>query len=322
MPRYILECSSLNLELVRNEIHSISISYGEFSVISQISNIIVIDGNWEKTRLSAFVNIVDLILQESDSPNDFDSGLLPDGKYYVRVKRITDIPDTYSESAIGSILNSEGKISFKDADFVVRAIRADHWYLTVQIYERDKKAPEQRRAPMRPFFSPVSLHPRFGIYLVNVSMTRPNETLLDPFCGTGGILIEAALMGRRVIGSDSSLSMVMGARLNLKYFGFSDATVINRDIFDLKLDSKVDGIATDMPYGRNSTLNGREVKDLYERAFEVFHAVLKDGGRCAIVVGDASLLDLANNLFSIESAIAVPQHRSLTRYYSVLKKNR
>ncbi|MEM0155974.1 MAG: methyltransferase domain-containing protein [Thermoplasmataceae archaeon] len=320
MPRYILECSSLNLELVRNEISSISTNYGEFSVTDQIGNITIIEGNWEKTRLSAFVNIVDEILQEVDSPEHFDSGVLPGGKYFVRMKRVRNTLQKYNESYIGSILKSEGRISFKNYDFVVRVICAEHWYLTIQIYERDKKSLEQRRAPMRPFFSPVSLHPKFGIYLVNTTMTKPGETLLDPFCGTGGILIEAAIMGRRIIGSDSSLGMVMGARLNLKYFGYSEATIINSDIFDLKLDSKVDGIATDMPYGRNSTLNGRSVKDLYKKAFEVFHDVLKDGGRCAVVVGDISLLELTDNMFSIESAIAVPQHRSLTRYYSVLKK--
>lgn len=320
MPRYILECSSLNLELVRNEILSLSSNFGDFSLDQQIGNFIIISGNWKNASLSQFVNIVDEVLQETGSPELFDSSLLPQGKYFVRLKRFNEKSDEYTESSIGFILKSQGKISFNEYDFMVRAIHADSWYLTIQVYERDKKVLEQRRAPMRPFFSPVSLHPKYGIYLVNVSMTKPGQTVLDPFCGTGGILIEAAKMGRKVVGSDSSLAMVMGARLNLKYFGISDALILNKDILDLKLDSAVDAIVTDMPYGRNSTLNGKPIESLYTGSFEAFHRLLKDEGHCAIIVGDSSQLALSEKWFTVESIVPVPQHKSLTRFFTVLRK--
>ena len=103
------------------------------------------------------------------------------------------------ESEIGRNLGGKGRISFKNPDFIVRAIFLDKWYLCFLTYERDKKRFEERRAPMRPFFSPVSLHPKYARYLINTSGTAEGDTLLDPFCGTGGILIEASMLGRKII---------------------------------------------------------------------------------------------------------------------------
>ena len=320
MPRYILECSSLNIDLLGNEIRALSYNFGDFAIESQVKQIFVISGNWKTVTQSSFVNTVSEIVQVTDKPEDFDSRRVPDGKYYVRLKQYSSTPAAYTESAIGSILQAEGKVSFTESDFVVRVIRADRWYLCIIRYERDRKELEQRRAPMRPFFSPVSLHPKFGRYLVNVSMTRPGDLVLDPFCGTGGILIEAAMMGRRIVGSDISLSMVMGARLNLKYFGYSDARIIRSSVSELDLDEKAAAIITDMPYGRNSSLHGDNIDQLYRESFAAFHNLLADGGHCALIVGDSALLELSGEFFSLVSMVAVPQHKSLTRYFTVLRK--
>ena len=320
MPRYILECSSLNLDLLGNEISALSYNFGDFAIEGRIKQIFIISGNWKTVTQSSFVNTVSEIIQVTDKPEDFDSRRIPEGKYYVRLKQYSSASAAYTESAIGSILQAEGRVSFTEPDFVVRVIRADRWYLCIIRYERDRKELEQRRAPMRPFFSPVSLHPKFGRYLVNVSMTRPGDLVLDPFCGTGGILIEAALMGRRIVGSDISLSMVMGARLNLKYFGYSDAKIIRSSVSELDLDEKAAAIITDMPYGRNSSLHGDNIDQLYHESFAAFHNLLADKAHCALIVGDSGLLELSKEFFSLVSMVPVPQHKSLTRYFTVLRK--
>ncbi|MHB1708278.1 MAG: DNA methyltransferase [Thermoplasmataceae archaeon] len=320
MPRYILECSSLNLDLLGNEIRALSYNFGDFDIESQIKQVFIISGNWKTVTQSSFVNTVSEIIQVTDNPEDFDGSRIPDGKYYVRLKQYSSTPVAYTESAIGSILQAEGKVSFTEPNFVIRVIRAERWYLCIIRYDRDRKELEQRRAPMRPFFSPVSLHPKFGRYLVNVSMTKPGDLVLDPFCGTGGILIEAAMMGRRIVGSDISLSMVMGARLNLKYFGYSDAKILRSSVSELDLDEKVTAIITDMPYGRNSSLHGDNIEQLYQESFAAFHNLLVDKGHCALIVGDSSLLELSNEFFSLVSMVPVPQHKSLTRYFTVVRK--
>jgi len=46
--------------------------------------------------------------------------------------------------------------------------------------------------------------------MVNLSGAR--REVLDPFCGTGGVLIEAGLIGLEVYGFDIQQSMVEGCK--------------------------------------------------------------------------------------------------------------
>ena len=43
--------------------------------------------------------------------------------------------------------------------------------------------------------------------------------MVDPFCGTGGIAIEAALQNIRALASDLDSRMVEGTKENLKWLG-------------------------------------------------------------------------------------------------------
>ena len=51
-------------------------------------------------------------------------------------------------------------------------------------------------ANKRPFFRPVSLEPRLARAAVNIAAGVDEGYVVDPMCGTGGILIESALTGR------------------------------------------------------------------------------------------------------------------------------
>ncbi len=228
--------------------------------------------------------------------------------------------DSSFERVIGDVLGARGRVSFEHPDFVLRAIHSDRWYLGLAVHSRDPKQFEGRRAPpLRPFFSPVSLHPpRYARLLVHMSRCRKGETLLDPpFCGTGGILIEAGLTGRRVIGNDVSLNMAYGARLNLKYFRI-DGTILNTDISKLDVDG-VDAIATDMPYGRNASIRGHSRGgDFYKVSFERMRSLLRNGRYASVIVSDLSVLEMADG-FRLVDCVAVRQHRSLTRYFCSLR---
>ncbi|PSP26037.1 TIGR01177 family methyltransferase [Halobacteriales archaeon QH_10_67_22] len=67
----------------------------------------------------------------------------------------------------------------------------------------------------RPFFQPGSMDPLLARALVNIAGARPGHRVLDPMCGTGGTLVEAGLVGARVVGADAQAKMVDGARENL-----------------------------------------------------------------------------------------------------------
>ncbi|MBI2656631.1 methyltransferase domain-containing protein [Candidatus Woesearchaeota archaeon] len=111
---------------------------------------------------------------------------------------------------------------------------------------------ESRRSHLRPFPHPSSLHPKLARALVNITGIKKNETLLDPFCGTGGFLIEAGLMGIKTIGYDISKNMAEGCKENLDYFNIKNYAIKNKNALDIE--NKNDYAVTDLPYGLNSNV--------------------------------------------------------------------
>jgi tRNA (guanine10-N2)-dimethyltransferase len=162
--------------------------------------------------------------------------------------------------------------------------------------------------------------PHIARALVNISGIQSSELLLDPFCGAGGILVEAGLIGARVIGSDFQLKMVKGAKLNLDFYGAKYFLLIS-DACNLPLKNCcIDAIATDPPYGRSAKIEAKGIEDLYRRSLIEMHRVLKEN-KIAIVVSDRSIKSLAENAkFEVLEVIQQRVHKSLTRYIWVLKK--
>ncbi len=318
--RYIIELSGENIEIAHTELEYIHGTYKNFQIIFLRGKFALIEGNPENAMNSAFTNYISKVIDEGDDYNNFTVTGMLGGSFYVRVIGKAKTETESLESEIGKNLGGKGRISFKNPDFMVRAIYLDKWYLCILIYKRDKKCFEERRAPMRPFFSPVSLHPKYARYLVNTSGTVEGDTLLDPFCGTGGILIEAAMLGRKIIGNDSELNMVMGTKLNFKYFSIENYKMYNEDIASLSIEWQVDGIVTDMPYGRSSGINNHDIVELYKESFIKFNELLKNKGKCSIIVNNVQFLDYAEKYFKIEKIVPVYQHKSLIRQFVILSK--
>jgi len=169
-----------------------------------------------------------------------------------------------------------------------------------------------RKPQYRPYFHPSSLHPRIARALVNIAQAR--KEVFDPFCGTGGILIEAGLMGLDTYGMDIEEKMVDGTRENLAHYGLAgdircgDATSIG-ETFERSFEC----IVSDLPYGK-STVVGGGMDQLYERAFEQMHE--HSLHRLVIVV--PRLVDFASYGYTVESHFSIRVHRSLQRHIHVL----
>jgi len=258
-----------------------------------------------------------VVIAESEKYEGFSSTQLPEGKYYIRIKDPMKCHGTSDEPLLGNILNSIGRVDFRSPDFVVNAFHLSKWYLTRRTYSNSNATYNERRAPLRPFFSPVSLHPRIARLMVNLARVKPGDTLFDPFCGTGGILIEAGKIGLKVVGNDISLQMFSGAKLNLKYFGIRDAVFFNSDFTKLNASFKADAIVTDLPYGRNSHLSAVNIKDLYSRTFGRFPQFLKRGNYAVFMINDTSYLELLHPDMSVRETLSMRVHKSLTRHIIV-----
>ena len=118
-----------------------------------------------------------------------------------------------------------------------------------------------RRAGERPFFRPVSLDPHLARTAVNLALGSRDGVVLDAMTGTGGFLIEGALMGHETVAMDLDPMMVDGASANLDWalegrahrasVVLGDATTLPTSLPE-SAHGRIAGLVLDPPYGRNS----------------------------------------------------------------------
>ena len=101
------------------------------------------------------------------------------------------------------------------------------------------------------------LPPKLAQMMINMTtkVDTPSIRILDPFCGTGVILQEAALMNHAVYGTDLSEKMVKYSQQNLEWLADThhltiDATVHQGDAMDTKWQAPIDAIACESYLGQ------------------------------------------------------------------------
>lgn len=224
------------------------------------------------------------------------------------------------QSDLGRILARRYSVDLDSPDEVLEIHAGRRMRLARVVAAIDRSSFERRKGSHRPFEKPVSLHPKFCRALVNLSRVPPEGTLLDPFCGTGGILIEAGLVEGRPLGSDISGEMVSGCALNLAHFGI-EAKLEVCDVSEaLERFGKVDAIATDPPYGRSSSTRGEDLQVLYRRFLLTASELLPQGHFVATVVPKQFVGRFRHPGFQLHSRYLLRVHRSLTRAFLVLRK--
>ena len=160
------------------------------------------------------------------------------------------------------------------------------------------------------------MHPRIARALVNLSGIKRGEKLLDPVCGTGGILLEAGLIGANILGSDLDKKMVQGCKKTLDYYGIFPYTVFQADVGEIEKIGKVDAVVSDFPYGRSTHIN-RKLEDLYARAFESIKVVLKKDRRAVVGLPNREVVKIAKPFLEVLQIYPFWVHKSLTRYFTV-----
>ncbi len=143
----------------------------------------------------------------------------------------------------------------------------------------DTRAFDRRRPGRRPFFKPGPLSPQLSRVLANLSRPRPGGVFMDPFCGTGGIALEACLAwGGRVLCGDVAWDMVRGASRNLPAYGCNTCLVMAHNVVKPPVAGMVDAIATDPPYGRSTTTSGHSYETLAGALIDLALQALPRGG--------------------------------------------
>jgi tRNA (guanine10-N2)-dimethyltransferase len=221
------------------------------------------------------------------------------------------------ERMIGAMI--DGPVSLKNPETEYRAILSeDRCYFGKVLFTFDRGSFDARNPGKREFFHPGVMMPRMVRTLVNIACVQPHDIVLDPFCGTGGILIEADLLGAQAIGSDFDPLMVMGSRQNIP-----ESDLMLADATQLPFgDDTVDVVVTDFPYGQSVCIKKADTMDmLYGDALEEICRVLKPGKR-AVVVTHRDISPIAAEYFTVLQRHDQRVHKSLTRRVLVLTNQR
>lgn len=250
-----------------------------------------------------------------------------DETFAVRVKRFdSDIDTVATERKAGSLIleNCDNiKVKLKDPKSLVRIVAfQDIVYIAIEKIKLNKKHFEDSKPHKRPFFYPGSMSPKLARCMVNLSRVKEGQLLLDPFCGTGGILIEAGLIGCKVLGSDIHWKMKNGTAINLEHYGITDYRTFNLDVRELKMYEKVSSVVTDPPYGISTSTGDIEGNDIFKEFFNsIYNNMRDDAYLCMASPHYVDLKPMAEEVgFEIVEQYGIKMHRSLTRIISVIRK--
>jgi tRNA (guanine10-N2)-dimethyltransferase len=247
---------------------------------------------------------------------------IPKARYSIRARRVkqSSFSSEEVERAVGEALWRRGyKADLRRPEIVLRAIiTGGKVVFGLELAKIDRRSFEERRPHLKPFFHPGALMPRIARALVNLCQEKEEELLLDPFCGTGGILVEACLVGIKGIGVDVQEMLIRGAELNLMGL---DHHLITGDARRLPFkDSSIDGAVADTPYGRSALIRADSKDELIAGSLLELRRVLKPGRR-AVVVADRSIRNQLEDVdFKVVEEHTHRVHRSLTRYIFICGK--
>lgn len=231
------------------------------------------------------------------------------------------------EETLGGLWAESLQVDLIDPDRLVRCwLLPDRVLIGEVLWQNDRSRYEARAIRHRPFFSPISGHPRWMRAIVNLAAGSPPAVVYDPLCGTGGILLEAALAGHHVVGSDIDPRMVEGTRQNLEHAQQEGLALFEADVREAPAgfrratgSSEPDAIVTDLPYGQSASTKKEGTLQVAQWTLAAIAALLPLHHRAVIGVADETWLqDLPPGLV-VESTYALRVHKSLTRTYAVLR---
>lgn len=306
-----------------------------FKEIRRLDQVLIISAPFEACRLVArqaglVRRVCVLLTQSAKTPEsmlravdslDIKGVLGPKASFAVRIKGVRGHSKGLNinelERRIGGQIQEKAKwarVDLAKPDVLFYTIiTGDSAFVCQSVEEVEERGFGLRRPGSRPFFHPSSMHPRLARTMVNLSEARPGSRFLDPFCGSGGILVEAGVIGCKLIGMDIDPKMSKGSKENLDALGIDSKNICVGDARHIPM-KEIDSVATDPPYGRSSSTKGNETFKLVEESLEDMASILKLHGRvCISVPSNINVADFRLNDLRMVEKHSFRVHRSLTR---------
>ncbi|KAL3915800.1 MAG: hypothetical protein SGILL_005475, partial [Bacillariaceae sp.] len=205
-------------------------------------------------------------------------------------------PDVEYEigGAISQVMEPHGwKVKMSDYDICIRAdVIGKFVVLSTQLNIHDMA---KGRHTLK-YRNAVTIKTNVAYAMLRLANLKPGNTLLDPFCGSGTILLEALQFfdGKlSVVGMDVSKKSADGARENvaadgytegnyLRKFVTSDARGLKRHVEEFSVDAVVSNLPWGIMTGQHQSVS--DLQTLYEVFIRNCWYVLKPGGRIVVFV--------------------------------------
>ncbi len=325
--RLLIELSMECESLARAETISAMRALGDHpEILAEDKGLLVVSGEIDPialaSRLALCHHVSEWIASCVDSElRSFAEGIDVPGPIRVRATKVGEkrVDLLGAARTVGGIVGRSRGVDIHRPATDIRLVFSERVHVGRLLASVDRTAFEKRKNRYMPFVYPASIHPKFARAAVNLTEVRPGERLLDPFSGTGAMLVEAAMVGCEAIGSDVSDRMIEGASRNLAH-AKAKADLYQCDVGDVPtVVGDVAGIATDLPYGRSTSTGGESVDALYKRAFHAFGEVLGPGRRLVVVLPALRSIE-SEEQFRVVDTHKLWVHRSLTRHFCVLEK--
>ena len=328
----------------------------EYSILERISGASLVDEVLHTTS-RLWVYEQDVSAQDiSTCIDEWAQKFLPKGSFAVRARKlgtgVCDLSRREIESVVGAkITDQERPVDLESPDSEIVVVLAgpvdssDYWDDAQQnplilwgIRDRSFPGTYVGISPTeRPFFKPVTMDPRLARLMVSLSFCGAEPSVVvDPFCGTGGISIEASMLGLRTLASDLDTRMVDGTRANLDWARGTGDFTVKRCSADAIHEAwgNIDGCSFvfDPPYGRNAWTSDDGL-EVFLGAMSSAWKMSPNGTLCTMLPSNPDSLDgpvsdqlkvmgldwgdlrekIAETGWEVRSATPVRVHKSLSR---------
>jgi len=249
-------------------------------------------------------------------------------KRHLQSKKIKSRLVVSKEPALSSVIVQKEKLIDQGVDIVIIP-SAEEYYIgyTVSVQKFAEYSERDYGRPQRDDKSGM-LPPKLAKMMFNLSQTDFNQTILDPFCGSGTVIQEAIFLGyKKIIGSDISDKAVSDTLNNLEWLktkfrqDLAGVKIFKQDVRELfkKIQRQsIDCIVTEPylgPVRANSNLQDTsykkdqrskiqdpniiyELSKLYLTAFEEFYKVLRKEGKIVVIfpIINGQKLEILNDI--------------------------
>lgn len=130
------------------------------------------------------------------------------------------------------------------------------WHLMRVVGEGQRRLVQDYSLKGRPYLGPTSMDTNLAFLMANQALARPGAAVLDPFVGTGSVLVAAAHFGALCFGADIDWRILLGkgGRTlfdNFSAYGLPRPEVLRWDLAHLPItpSARWDAILCDPPYG-------------------------------------------------------------------------